>query len=428
MEKLKEINIEDYKTTTDKISLSNKNNDTEKLSVLKCYRNLEEILTLEAKNINLIKTHKTVSLNLINLQNLDLRENKLCKISKSFIILKFLKSLKLDSNNITFIPNFIGEFDKLEIFTITNNKLTYLPSSIQNLQKLKQLKLSNNMIQALPIEFGLLKSIECLHIDANYFTEIPTTFCYLKHLSDLAFEWLEFLDPPFQKNIKENIGKTIISLIRNSLQEMVKQNILFCDFSTFIEKNSNNTSRKDSDKINNENSNNNINNNVDSLNSSDFNEHKRINTKALNTNENIDMEKNLIKVNSYKDRVNNSNTKEGILLTLSNIKNTKFFYAIDNNYYGVIKSILFSNCEITKIKNIDNKTPLYYSIHHSKIDITNLFLTKVDLFNISNAYIYLHKAIRMRDPILTMKLIDLGVDPNNADDQGIFNLYFIKNY
>ena len=281
------------------------------------------------------------------------------------------------------------------------------------------------MIQAIPIEFGLLKSIECLHIDANYFTEIPTTFCYLKHLSDLAFEWLEFLDPPFQKNIKENIGKTIISLIRNSLQEMVKQNILFCDFSTFIEKNSNNTSRKDLDKINNENTNN-INNNMDSLNSSDFNENKRINSKALNTNENIDMEKNLKKVNSYKDRVNNSITKEGNLLTLSNIKNTKFFYAIDNNYYGVIKSILFSNCEITKIKNIDNKTPLYYSIHHNKVDITNLFLTKVDLFNISNAYIYLHKAIRMRDPILTMKLIDLGVDPNNADDQGINLIIILK--
>lgn len=39
--------------------------------------------------------------------------------------------------------------------------------------------------------------------------------------------------------------------------------------------------------------------------------------------------------------------------------------------------------------------------------------------NVFNSHVYLHKAIRMRDANLARKLIDMGVDANHADDQGI---------
>jgi ankyrin repeat protein len=67
---------------------------------------------------------------------------------------------------------------------------------------------------------------------------------------------------------------------------------------------------------------------------------------------------------------------------------------------------------------MDNKTPLYIAIHNSKNDIKNLILKKLDLNKIPNNYVYLHKAIRMRDPVLTQQLINLGVDVNATDDQG----------
>jgi ankyrin repeat protein len=46
---------------------------------------------------------------------------------------------------------------------------------------------------------------------------------------------------------------------------------------------------------------------------------------------------------------------------------------------------------------------------------------------ISNSHIYLHKAIRLRDPVLTEKLINMGISVDACDDQGKKNFFF-KNY
>jgi Leucine-rich repeat (LRR) protein len=240
MKKIIDINVEEYKTSLDKISIHIKNLEIENtITIIKCFKNLEDVNCLEAKRINLVKIQKSVFLNLTNLQTLDLRDNRLDKLSKNFIVLKNLKILKLDDNCLSYFPCFLTKLENLEYLSLSMNNITSIPSTIQYLQKLKTLKLSNNKLTIIPIEFGLLKSLESLFIDANHFTEIPTTLCYLKHLSELSFEWLEFVEPQFNRLIKDNIGKTIISLIRNSLQEMIKQNQLYCDFNTFIEKNSN---------------------------------------------------------------------------------------------------------------------------------------------------------------------------------------------
>ena len=246
MKRSVDLNLEDFKVSNEKIQATVKHSDNDSFTIIKCFRNSESITVLEAHKINLLKINKTSFLNLPNLMLIDLRDNKLQKISKHFTYFKNLNKLLLDDNHITYIPSYIDQLDKLEELSIVKNKLTNIPSSIQNLTKLKSLKISNNQITTLPIEIGLLKSLEVFHFDANYFTYIPTTCCYLKHLNEISFDWLEFLDPPFQKLIKENIGKTIITLIRSSLQELIRDNCLFCDFITFVEKNSNISSKHDS--------------------------------------------------------------------------------------------------------------------------------------------------------------------------------------
>ncbi len=127
------------------------------------------------------------------------------------------------------------------------------------------------------------------------------------------------------------------------------------------------------------------------------------------------------KVKSIKDRylVGNSIPETLTLKFISN-QNQKIFYAIDNNYYGVIKALESSYDEIIKMKNIDNKTPLYYSIHNDKMEIANLFIDKIDFLKIPNAYIYLHKAIRIRNVNLVAKLLDIGISTNDSDDQGYY--------
>ena len=233
-----DINLDEHKTSDKKIIINSKTIQLENnvYSTIKCYKSLTDIETLETKCLNIIKIHKTIYLNLPNLTTIDMRENRLCKISKNFKLFKNLETLRLDFNLITFIPSFISEFTQLKIFTISNNLITSIPASIQYLTSLQTFKFSNNKIDKLPIEFGQLKSLECLYLDGNYYTEIPTTLCYLRHLNEISFEWLEFLEPPLYKNMKDTYGKQGITLIRDALQEMIKNSILYCDFLTFIDK------------------------------------------------------------------------------------------------------------------------------------------------------------------------------------------------
>ena len=70
-------------------------------------------------------------------------------------------------------------------------------------------------------------------------------------------------EPPFYKVLKDTFGKTCINIIRDGLQEMIKNSILYCDFLTFIDKISSkekNISLINSDKSSQNGNNNNINN------------------------------------------------------------------------------------------------------------------------------------------------------------------------
>ena len=403
-----DINVDECVTSVEKIVLNSKSfshsfNSCSLLdyiltySSIKCYKSLPSITTLEAKGRNIIKIHKTIYLNLLNLVNIDLSDNKLLKISKNFRLFKNLKSLKLDNNQISFIPSFIGELNQLELFSISKNLLSIIPTSIQDLTQLKSFYFSYNKIDNIPIEFGQLNSLNILYMDCNYFTKIPTTLFYLKKLKELSFDWLEFVSPPYYKNIKDSIGKTIITLIQRALENMLKKGILYCDFKTFIEEIS-------SKKTENDNTEPNINDSA-------------INSSGLNNgikNSQFGGQSSLTLKSTYNNYMNNN-------------KYLKIFNAIENGYYGVVKSMLEgeSGYGYLTVKNIENKTPLYYSMAKNN-EIMELFLSKIKEQKIELNYIYLLKAIRMRNPELVKKLVYLGANVNSIDDQGrgVFHTLF----
>ena len=290
-----------------------------------------------------------------------MRENNLCKISKNFKLFKNLETLHLDNNNITFIPLFIGELTNLKKLTISNNYLTSIPSSIQYLNSLETLKFSNNKVKKIPIEIGQLKKLECLYIDENYFTEIPTTLCYLHHLNEISLEWFEFLEPPLYKTLKDSFGKAFINIIKESLQELIKNSILFCNFTQFLE----------------------IIKKKKTIVSSEKNAHGE----------------NNIEMTKIKKNENSTNNKY-----------IKIKKAIEKNYYGIIKSLLEENdyIEYMKVKSNENKTSFYEIINTKNDDLISLFLSKIELSKYPLSHIYLHKAIRMRNPELVKKLILMG--------------------
>ena len=418
-----DITIEENKAVLDKININAKTfNVQNQFSTIKCYQSLTNITNLEAKGVNIIKIHKTIYLNLPNLTHIDLRDNKLIKLSKNFKLFKNLISLRLDNNNIMFIPSFISEFTKLEVLSISNNNLTSIPASIQYLTNLKTFKFSNNQITKLPIEFGQLKSLEVLHLDGNYYTEIPTTLCYLRKLVELTFEWPVFLDPPFYKTLKEAMGKTFINIIRSSLQEMIKNSILYCDFNTFIERIS--TNKKKDKKALNDNNNNNTHNNDNKGNANtnrDNNHHNNVISNNSNTYEQNNVsESGTWQRTSMLPNKNNNDNNNNNNNTHNNDNDTYMiiFSAVENNYYGVVKALLETSVEYFKVKNKESKTPFYMAIHNKNDDMINLFLSKIDLTHFPLSHVYFHKAIRMRNPELVKKLVQMGIAVNSTDDQG----------
>jgi len=217
----------------------------------------------------------------------------------------------------------------------------------------------------------------------------------------------------------------------------MKRNTLYCSFLEFVERNSN--SYNCNDKECDDQEENLMQKNKAALSLNDYKNNNNTETsKAAEKNNNfdftsVDFDRNEIKeekhfmkkVISFKDKLTNSliNSNSNSIQVKKyndfiNQQNQKIFYAIDNNYIGVIKSLESNYDEIMKIINIENKTPLLYCIHNNKIEIANLFISKVNFMKIPKAHIYLHKAIRIRDTTLVAKLLDMGISTKDADDQG----------
>ena len=397
-----DINLDEYISAIDKIVLNSKlfnhpfkSNFLPDFNVtyasIKCYKGLPLVTSIEIKGKNIIKIHKTIFLNLINLINIDLSDNRLMKISKNFKLFKNLRSLKLNNNQISFIPQFIGELNQLEHLSLFKNFINFIPTSIQDLSQLKYFDISSNKVEDIPMEFGFLNSLNVLHIDCNYFTKIPTTLYNLKKLSDLSLDWLEFVNPPYYKNVKDSIGKIIISFFLKVLKNIFKKGILFCDFQTFIEEMS----------------------------------IKKMNNGNSNTNINFETNDSLLNRSGINNELQNSQFC-GSSITMksnTNIKmNNKFlkiFNAIEGGYYGVIKSMLEGEYayEFLTIKNIENRTPLSYCMSKNN-ELIDLFLSKIKEQKIELSYNYLFKAIKMRNPELVKKFIYLGIKVDSIDDQG----------
>ena len=405
-----DINLDECTTDLDKIILNTKlfNPSFKTLlasdfimtySSIQCYKSLPSITYLEIKGKNIIKIHKTIFLNLLNLISIDLSDNHLLKISKNFKLLKQLKTLKLNNNRISFIPTFIGELNQLECLSLSQNLINVIPTSIQELSKLKYLYLSSNKIENIPIELGFLYSLNVLHIDCNYFTQIPTTLCNLNQLNDLCFDWLEFVNPPYYKNIKDSIGKIIITFIIKIFQKMLKKGILYCDFQKFISEISIKKSETDINK-------NNINFEMyDSL----------LNRSGINN----ELKNSQFCGSSITIKSGNNNN--------INNKFLKIFNAIEGGYYGVIKSFLEGEnvYDYLTIKNIEGRTPLSYCMTKNK-DLIELFLSKIKEQKIELSYAYLFKAIKMRNPELVKKLVYIGskVDSNDEQGKNAFHILF----
>ncbi|XP_033986082.1 volume-regulated anion channel subunit LRRC8C [Trematomus bernacchii] len=162
-------------------------NEGVKLQAFSSLKKLTNIVSLELVGCELERIPSAVfSLN--NLQELDLKENKLSTVEEILSLqhCRRLVTLKLWHNKIAYIPEHISKLHTLEMLDISWNKLRKLPSRLFYCTKLRHLDVSHNQLTSLPAEVGILQGLQFFSAAFNSLETLPEELFSCKRLKTLA--------------------------------------------------------------------------------------------------------------------------------------------------------------------------------------------------------------------------------------------------
>jgi hypothetical protein len=142
---------------------------------------------------------------LVNLEELDLSWHSCSEIPKQIKYLKNLKKFRFSKSRdgrqppfmknadgldaIEEIPEWIVELENLEELDLSNNKISYVPNVIEKLKNLKKLYLHRNMIMFVDADLGSLCKLEVLWIWWNMFSVLDSCIDNLKELVNFDVDW-----------------------------------------------------------------------------------------------------------------------------------------------------------------------------------------------------------------------------------------------
>ncbi|XP_026158124.1 volume-regulated anion channel subunit LRRC8C [Mastacembelus armatus] len=162
-------------------------NEGVKLQAFSSLKKLTNLVSLELVCCELERIPSAVfSLN--NLQELDLKENKLTTVEEILSLqhCRRLVKLRLWHNKITYIPDHISKLHSLEMLDVSWNKLRKLPSRLFYCTKLRHLDVSHNQITSLPPEVGILQGLHFFSAAFNSLETLPEELFSCKRLKTLA--------------------------------------------------------------------------------------------------------------------------------------------------------------------------------------------------------------------------------------------------
>ncbi|XP_072239486.1 volume-regulated anion channel subunit LRRC8E [Leuresthes tenuis] len=162
------------------------NNEGVKLQAFSSLKKLTNLASLELVGCELERIPSAVfSLN--NLQELDLRENKLTTVEEILSLqhCRRLVTLRLWHNKITYIPEHISKLRTLETLDLSWNKLRKLPSRLFYCTKIRHLDISHNQITSLPHEVSILQGLQFFSAAFNALETLPEELFTCKKLKTL---------------------------------------------------------------------------------------------------------------------------------------------------------------------------------------------------------------------------------------------------
>ena len=138
-------------------------------------------------------------------------------------IVNYSKIIKLDCscNQLTCLPESIGDLINLKELDFSYNKLTLLPESIENLINLKYLDCSNNKLTLLPESIGNLINLKIAYLSYNKIIKLPETIINLRNIENFGkneltltpqqeryFKWIESdKSYPFDEHVDMTLVK-----------------------------------------------------------------------------------------------------------------------------------------------------------------------------------------------------------------------------
>ncbi|KAK1334117.1 hypothetical protein QTO34_005117 [Cnephaeus nilssonii] len=116
--------------------------------------------------------------------------------SCSLLSLITIKVLDLHENQLTALPEDIGQLTALQVLNLERNQLTYLPRSIGNLTQLQTLNVKDNKLKELPDTLGELRSLRTLDIRDNELQRLPQMLAHVRTLETLSLDASSMVFPP----------------------------------------------------------------------------------------------------------------------------------------------------------------------------------------------------------------------------------------
>ncbi|XP_053354850.1 volume-regulated anion channel subunit LRRC8E [Clarias gariepinus] len=173
-------------------------NEGTRLHAFSSLKKLGNLATLELTGCELERLPSAI-FSLTNLQQLDLKENRLTTVEEILSLqhCRRLCTLRLWHNSIRCIPEHINKLRSLETLDLSWNKIQRLSLHLCYCTKLRHLDLSHNQLASLPPEIGILQSLRHLSAAYNSLEVLPDELFSCKRLRtlELGNNRIAFLSP-----------------------------------------------------------------------------------------------------------------------------------------------------------------------------------------------------------------------------------------